>query len=54
MGISGVIMLLFLAAVATLIMGFVKKSRALKLTSVLIFASSIGLAIVVWNALAYM
>jgi hypothetical protein len=54
MGISGIILITFLSAVILLIIGFAKKSSILKITSILAFAISIGLFLLVWNALSYM
>lgn len=54
MGISGIILITFLIAIIFLIIGFVKRNRMLKVISIIAFAISIGLFLLVWNALNYM
>lgn len=54
MGISGFIIITFLSAIIILIIGFAKKSRILRIISLITFAISIGLFLLVWNALSYM
>lgn len=54
MGISGIILITFLFAVILLISGLIKKNRFLKVTSLVLFITSIGLFMLVWIALSHM
>jgi len=54
MGISGIILMIFCFAIILLIIGFIKKNRTLKFISIGAFVISIGLFLLVWNALSYM
>ncbi len=54
MGISGVILIAFLVGIIFLTVGFIKRNRILKFISIIAFAISIGLFLLVWNALSYM
>ena len=54
MGISGIILMIFFFALILLIAGFIKKSKILKIISIGAFIVSIGLFLLVWNALSYM
>lgn len=54
MGISGIILITFLLAIVLLVAGFITKSRVLKIISIAAFVISIGLFLLVWNALSYM
>lgn len=54
MGISGIILIIFLFAVVLLIAGIIKKNKVLKIVSTVAFVVSIGLFLLVWNALSYM
>lgn len=54
MGISGIILITFILAIILLVVGFIIKSRVIKIISIAAFAISIGLFLLVWNALSYM
>jgi len=54
MGISGLILIALLFGIIFLVIGFVMRNRILKLISIIAFAISIGLFLLVWYALGYM
>ncbi|CAK7026381.1 hypothetical protein KQI38_09160 [Tissierella carlieri] len=54
MGISGIILIMFLAAIMLLIAGLIKRDKVFKSISAILFVLSIALFLLVWNALSYM
>lgn len=54
MGVIGESLVIFLLSIILLIVAFVKKSRVLKVISIVGFVVSIGLLLLVWGALGHM
>lgn len=54
MGISSVILLCFLSAIITMMIGFIIKSKPLKIASTVLFIVAIGVFLVLWRLLKLM